>query len=186
MHYLLPSWDAPGITSIVHQVHTRFHYHLYRLRSRWLKVSSVQRDSLEWTSLLWGPWFHSEGAQAAAASLASTAGLAIQLEEELCVKELRVRELCARELCVCVTKLCVTKLCVKELCVEEFRVEELWWKSCVWQRDGGGGGRPTGVHSKKQEPHTKMWGIYNLIQYRRIDPNRWIEPNSTDHICIYI
>ena len=52
----------------------------------------------------------------AAASLASTAGLAIQLEEELCLKELRVRELCARELCVCDKAVCNKVVCERVVC----------------------------------------------------------------------
>ena len=48
-----------------------FHYRFLRLPSWRLKVSSVQRRALDWTSLLRGPWFHSKAAQAAAAPQAA-------------------------------------------------------------------------------------------------------------------
>ena len=50
----------------------------------------------------------------------------------------------------CVTKLCVTKLCVKDgVCV----CDKVVCESC-----GGGAGGRSGIHNKKQEPHTKMCG----------------------------
>ena len=65
----------------------------------------------------------------------------------MCVRELCARQLCVRELCV--RELCVRELCVRELCARELCVSKLRRKA----RQGDGRER-----TKKQEPHTKMWG----------------------------
>ena len=68
------------------------------------------------------------------------------------------------KLCVCVTKWCVSKCCVKEsvwqscvcvskLCVKERRRRRR--RRRRWRRNG--------IQNQKQEPHTKMWGIYKNI-----------------------
>ena len=90
-HYLLPSWDAPGITSIVH-CRTPGAYRVFIIafsacQADGLKVSSVQRRALDWTSWLRGPWFHSKAAQAATAP-ASSAELTTQLKTVLAKERL--------------------------------------------------------------------------------------------------
>ena len=64
---------------------------------------------------------------------------------------------CETVVCVCDDMLCV---CVKVLCVKELCVTKLAGQTVADRgrtEADGAGGRLTGVHNKKQEPHTKMW-----------------------------
>ena len=123
----------------------------------------------------------------------------------VCVKELCVcvTKLCAcgTKLCVCEGVVCVWQscACVWKSCVRDkvgFERVVCWrvvWdgavcpkvvvlkscvrKSCVWQKEDGGGrrrtdGRRTGGHNKKQEAHTKIWEQYvNNFWIRIVERN---------------